>query len=97
MSPEERSLRASLAAHAMHAQHDSRDTTAAAHAARWAKYEQLVDPEGHFGPAERRRRARHLMRADLARARLAGLRRKREEQEAGADAALAQQLAEVLP
>jgi hypothetical protein len=81
----------------MHARHDPRETTKAANAAVWAKYESQADPDGHLEPEERRRRARHLMQADLARARLAALRRKREEQAAAADAALAQELAEVVP
>ena len=97
MTPLERSLRASAAAHAMHARHDPHETTKAAHAATWARYERQADPDGHLDPDERRRRARHLLKADLARARLAALRRQREDKEAAADAALAQELAEVAP
>src|SRR5919201_4222223 len=76
----ERSLRASAAAHAMHARHDPRETTKAANAAVWAKYERQADPDGRLEPEERRRRAAHLMQADLARGRLAALRRQRYEQ-----------------
>jgi hypothetical protein len=79
----------------MHAKHNCGDTTAAAHAALWAKYEALADPDKQLDPEERRRRARHLMHADLQRGRLAALRHKRQEQAAAADAALAAQLAEV--
>lgn len=100
MTPDERSLaqslRASAAAHAMHARHDPHQTTKAANAALWSKYEALADPANQLGPEERRRRARHLMSADLQRGRLAALRRKRDEQVAAADAALAEQLAEVV-
>jgi hypothetical protein len=81
----------------MHARHDPRETTKAANAAVWAKYERQADPEGHLEPDEGRRRARHLIQSDLARGRLAALRRKREEQVAAADAALAQELAAVAP
>jgi hypothetical protein len=77
----------------MHARHDPHETTKAANAAVWAKYEALADPARQLDPEERRRRARHLMHADLQRGRLAALRRKREEQTSAADAALAQQLA----
>jgi hypothetical protein len=93
----ERSLRAQAAAHAMHARHDPHETTKAANAALWVKYERQADPSGQLEPEERRRRARHLMQADLARGRLAALRRRREEQVAAADAALAQELVEVAP
>jgi hypothetical protein len=97
VTPQERSLRASAAAHAMHARHDPRETTKAANAAVWAKYEGLADPAKQLEPEERRRRARHLMQADLARGRLAKLKQQREAQEGAADAALAQELAEVAP
>jgi hypothetical protein len=79
----------------MHAKHDPQKTTAAACAATWARYERLADPGEQLDPHERRRRARHLMQADLARGRLAALRRKRESSEAAADAALAAELLEV--
>jgi hypothetical protein len=79
----------------MHAKHDPLETTAAAHAALWARYEAQADPDQRLDPAERRRRARHLMQADLARGRLAKLKQQREARETAADAALAQQLAEV--
>jgi hypothetical protein len=94
MTPFERSLRASAAAHAKHARHDPYESTKAAMAGTWAKYEKQADPDGLLDPNERRRRARHLLKADLARVRQAALRRSREEQEAAADAALAQELAE---
>jgi hypothetical protein len=91
----QRSLRAKAAAHAMHAQYDPHQTTAAAHAALWRKYEAQANPDERLDPEERRRRARHLMHADLARSRLAKLKQQREAREAAADAMLAQQLAEV--
>lgn len=95
MSPQEQSLRASAAAHAKHARYDPHESTKAATAATWARYEKQVDPHGELDADERRRRARHAMKSDLARGRLAALRRQREEPQAAADAALAQELAEV--
>jgi hypothetical protein len=96
-TPEERRIRSRIAAYAKHAQHDPRESTAPAVAAMFAKYEALADPQGTLDPTERRRRARHLIHADLARAQLAKLKRERESREAAADAALAQQLATTVP
>jgi hypothetical protein len=61
----------------------------------WARYEAQADPDGTLDPAERRRRAKHLAMAALARGRLAKLRREREAKEAAAEATLVQELAEV--
>lgn len=97
MTPLESKLRASAGAHAMHARNDPHQITAAAQAARWAQYEQKADPEGQLEPEERRRRARHLMAADLARGRLAQLKQQREARQQAADDALVQQLGEVAP
>ena len=95
MTPLGRSLRAQVAAHEKLARHDPHEATKAATAAVWAKYERLADPTSQLEPDERRRRARHLIQADLARGRLAKLKQERAQREAAADAALAQQLAEV--
>jgi hypothetical protein len=65
MSPNERTLRASLAAHSQHAQ--GKTNTGPAFAARMAKYERDVDPDGTLNPAERARRAKHAMAADMKR------------------------------
>lgn len=60
LTPEQRSLRARMAAHSMHAQHDSRVTTAPGRAAGpgqlsyWLK---KVDPDGTLPESERQRRA----------------------------------------
>jgi hypothetical protein len=68
LSSEQRSLRASLAAHAMHAKHDSREITTNARAARFGKFLQTVDEQTPGLPeAERLRRAEHLLRADMKR------------------------------
>jgi hypothetical protein len=95
VTPQERSERARAAAHAKHSHADPREATAAARAARWEKYQHLADHESALAPDERERRAHHLLRADLARARLAGLRRQRESREAAAAAVLAEELVEV--
>lgn len=89
------SERARASAHAKHAHVDPREATAAARAARWEKYQRQADPERALAPDERERRARHLLRADMARARLVGLRRQREARAAAAAAVLAEELAEV--
>jgi len=68
LSPEQRSLRASIAAHSLHAKRNSHEITANARAGFFAKFLREVDaatpglPEG-----ERLRRAEHLMRAHMAR------------------------------
>lgn len=59
LSPEQRSLRASLAAHALHASRDSKELTRAARSAALARFEREVDPDGVLEPAERTRRAAH--------------------------------------
>ena len=93
-TPDERRERSRIAANATLSRHDSHGLTEAAHAATWRKYEQQVDPHGELDPEERHRRARHAMRADLARMNLRKLQAQRRAQEA-ADAALAQQVAEL--
>lgn len=63
LTPEERSMRARIAAHSLHAQHDSREITAPARQAFMDSFERNVDPEGVLDPAERRRRAEHARKA----------------------------------
>jgi hypothetical protein len=63
LSPEQRSLRARLAAHSLHAQCDSRELTAPARTAFLAGFELQVDPDGKLDPPERARRARHARKA----------------------------------
>lgn len=68
LSPEQRSLRASLAAHEMHARHDSREVTAYARAGFLAKFLREVEAATPGLPeAERLRRAEHLLRAHMRR------------------------------
>ena len=68
LSPEQRSLRASIGAHEMHARNDSREITADARAARFANLLRQVDERQPGLPeAERIRRAEHLLRAYMRR------------------------------
>ena len=75
LTPEQRSLRASLAAHKMHAQNDSREVTANARAAFLQKFLDEVDGATPGLPdPERLRRAEHLLRAHMKRLALASSR-----------------------
>lgn len=69
LTPQERSLRAKIAAHALHARRDPHDTTAAASAAFLRKFEDEVDPRRELLEEERSRRAEHAMRAYMTRLR----------------------------
>jgi hypothetical protein len=60
-------LRAKLGAHALHAKYDSRETSQPARDAFMAKFEREADPDGTLDPAERKRRARHLLQAHMVR------------------------------
>jgi hypothetical protein len=72
LSPEQRRIRASLAAHEMHARHDPREITAGARAGFLGKFIREVDAVTPGLPeAERLRRAEHLMRAHMKRLALA--------------------------
>ncbi len=56
-----------VAIHTMHARNDSEALAMAARAGLFAKYERLVDPEDKLTPKERTRRAKHAVKADMAR------------------------------
>ena len=72
LSPEQRSLRASLAAHEMHARHDSHEITANARAGFLKRFLAEVDTATPGLPeAERQRRADHLLKAHMRRLALA--------------------------
>ena len=88
LSSEERSARARVAAFAMHAKNDPHEITAAATAAVWDSYRRKVDPDNLLDVEERDRRARCLMRADLERRRLEGMKARRQQ----ADEQLAREL-----
>ena len=67
LSPQQRSLRARLAAHAMHAKHDTDQVSRPGREAFLARFERQVDPDGVMPDAERRRRAEHAKRAHMTR------------------------------
>ncbi len=75
LTPEQRSLRASLAAHAMHARNDPREITAGARAGFLAKFLREVDAATPgLSEAERLRRAEHLLRSHMGKLALASSR-----------------------
>ncbi len=53
MTPEERTLRARMAAYTLHAKRDARETTAAARSAFLDRFDRMVDPECQLPEAER--------------------------------------------
>jgi hypothetical protein len=63
LTPEQRSLRARLAAHTLHSRVDSTQHTARARAVFLERFERQVDPDGSLPEAERTRRAEHAKRA----------------------------------
>jgi len=64
LTPQQRSLRARLAAYAMHAQ--GKTNTGPATIAHLARFERQVDPDGSLPPDERQRRARHALKSYMA-------------------------------
>jgi hypothetical protein len=75
LSPNQRRLRASLAAHVLHGSRDSRELTANARAGFLKKFLDEVDALSPGLPeAERQRRADHLLRAHMMRLALASAR-----------------------
>jgi hypothetical protein len=100
ISADERRERSRIGAYETLSRHDPHTVTEAARAATWAKYERQVDPRGELDAEERHRRARHAMRADLARLnlrRLQAQRRAQEEAQQAADVAVVEQLATGVP
>lgn len=67
LSPNERVLRARLAAHSLHASRDARETTAAARRAFLDRFEHEVDPRGELPLEERQRRAVQARKAYFTR------------------------------
>jgi hypothetical protein len=57
LTPEQRSLRARLAAHTLHSKRDRRQTTLKARESFLERFENEVDPDRVLPPAERARRA----------------------------------------
>lgn len=68
LTPEQRRLRGSLAAHTSWANTDDRRArTAPGRAASDARFEKLVDPDGTLTPAERAKRAENARKAHFQR------------------------------
>jgi hypothetical protein len=63
LTPEQRSMRARLAAHTLHSRVDGAQHTAPARAAFMDRFEKQVDPHSELDPAERARRAEHAKKA----------------------------------
>ena len=78
MTPEERTMRARLAAHTLHATHDSREITAPARAAFQSRFEREVDPDGELPSDERARRAAQARKAYYTRLALASAKARRK-------------------
>jgi hypothetical protein len=67
MTPEERTLRARLAAHSLHAKVDSKAHTEPARRAFADSFEKQVDPDGVLSLEERKRRAEQARKAYFTR------------------------------
>lgn len=63
LTPQQRSIRARLAAYSLHAQTDSKEHMRPAREAFMRRFETQVDPDGLLSPAERDRRAQHALKA----------------------------------
>jgi hypothetical protein len=78
LTPEQRTLRARIAAHAMHAKHPIEETSSAGREAFLARFEREVDPLGQLNPADRARRAQHALQAHMSRLALAASKARRK-------------------
>lgn len=67
LTPEQRSLRARLAAHALHAQTDSREHVRPAREAFMRRFEDQVDPDRELSEEERARRAHQALKSHMTR------------------------------
>lgn len=86
LTPEERKVRAKIAAHAMHAKHDAKETTSKARATFKALFEEQVDPEGILTPEERARRVEHARKAYFLRLAFISARVRRQRREGACNA-----------
>lgn len=77
LTPEQRAMRARLAAHAMHARYDTAKVSKPGRDAFLARFEREVDPDGVMPVAERLRRAEHAKRAHMTRLALRSARTRR--------------------
>jgi hypothetical protein len=79
LTPEQRAMRASIAAHVQWAKEsDPTARTATARKAFMERFEREADPDGVLDPAERARRAEHLRRAYFTRLALASSRARKK-------------------
>jgi hypothetical protein len=78
LTPQERSLRARIAAHSLHSKVDSTAHTAPARRAFLDRFETEVDPDGVLSEIERKRRAAHARKAYFTRLALASARARRK-------------------
>lgn len=67
LTPEQRTMRAKIAAHARWSKEDPKPTGPRGQAGLLAKFEREVDPTNELPPEERRRRAESARRAHMAR------------------------------
>jgi hypothetical protein len=67
LTPEQRSMRARLAAQSRWSKSDAREGTSKARASFLARFEREVDPDGTLPPAERARRAEAALKAHMTR------------------------------
>lgn len=82
MTPEQRSMRARVAAHSLHSQRDARETTAAARSAFIDSFKTRVDPEGVLSELERERRAQSALKAHMLKLALASSSARRQRAKA---------------
>lgn len=78
LSPEQRKLRAQIAANTRWSREDPKEGTRSARAAYERRFELEVDPDGVLPEAERKRRATAAMRAHMQRLALASSRARRK-------------------
>jgi hypothetical protein len=79
LSPAERSIHASLAAHTRWSRENDRvAATASMRAASLARFERQVDPTGSLSPQERAIRAEHARKAHMRRLSLLAAKKRRE-------------------
>ena len=77
LSPEQRILRARVAAHVMHARHNTEVVSRPGREAFLDRFDREVDPDGVLPVKERRRRAEHAKRAHMTKLALRSARNRR--------------------
>lgn len=77
LTPEQRSMRARIAAHARWSKEDPKPNAQRGQAGLLARFEREVDPEGVLPEKERRRRAKSARRAHMGRLALASSKKRK--------------------